>query len=159
MKILTPTTKEQLIHYLVQNISLGTYDKKFLTNVYENNKPLTTNQNELLDKIVLRYSRQFAKKKLIATDLINLPWTRPLIISSSEFTDANIYTVDDKIYIRTPYKKDYILKLKEFNYPIIWDRDKRVWHTDYCAETLKFIIHHTENNFNVINIKVIFGIY
>jgi hypothetical protein len=45
MQVLKPTTKEQLIHYLVNHISLGTYDKKFLSNVYEINKPLTTNQN------------------------------------------------------------------------------------------------------------------
>lgn len=151
MQASAPTTKEQLIHYLVHHISLGTYDKKFLNNIYENNKPLTSNQNELLDKIILRYNRQFAKKQLVATDLINLPWTRPLIISSPEFTQAYIYTDEDKIFIRTPYKKDYILKLKESTYPITWDRDVRIWNTDYCAETLKYVIEHTENHFSAVN--------
>jgi hypothetical protein len=146
-----PTTKEQLIHYLVHNISLGTYDKKFLNNIYEINKPLTTNQNELLDKIILRYNRQFAKKELIATDLINLPWTRPLVISSPEFTEAHISTNDDVINIRTPYKKDYILKLKESRFPITWNRESRLWYTEYCAETLKYVIEHTENHFSVVN--------
>lgn len=146
-----PITKEQLIHYLVHNISLGTYDKKFLNNIYENNKPLTTNQNELLDKIVLRYSRQFTKKELVATDLINLPWTRPLIISSPEFTEARIYVEGSSIHIRTPYKKDYITKLKESSYPITWSKDTRLWSTDYCAETLKYVIEHTENHFSSIN--------
>lgn len=151
MQTLVPTTKEQLIHYLVHNISLGTYDKKFLTNVYEINKPLTTNQNELLDKIVLRYSRQFAKKNLVATDLINLPWTRPLIMSSPEFTEAHVSIKDDIIYIRTPYKKDYILKLKESRYPIVWNRDNRLWYSEYSVEALKYIVEHTENHFSTVN--------
>ena len=151
MQVLKPKTKEQLIHYLVTNISLGTYDKKFLSNIYETNKPLTTNQNELLDKIILRYNKQFAKKELIATELINLPWTRPLIVSSPHYTEAHISTEDDTICIRTPYKKDYILKLKDSKYPIVWDREKRVWYTDYCATTLKYIIEQTEGHFKTVN--------
>ena len=151
MQVLKPTTKEQLIHYLVHHISLGTYDKKFLNNIYENNKPLTTNQNELLDKIVLRYNRQFAKKELVATDLINLPWTRPLIVSSPEFTEAHVFTEGETLLIRTPYKKDYILKLKESRFPIVWNRDTRIWYTDYCAEALKYVIENTENHFSSVN--------
>ena len=151
MQVLKPTTKEQLIHYLVTNISLGTYDKKFLSNIYEINKPLTTNQNELLDKIVLRYNRQFAKKELVATDLINLPWTRPLVVSSPQYTEAHISTKDENICIRTPYKKDYILKLKDSKYPIVWDREDRVWYTDYCAITLKYVIEQTESHFKIVN--------
>ena len=151
MNIAKPVTKEQLIHYLITNISLGTYDKKFITNIYENNKPLTTNQNELLDKITLRYTKQLSKKNLRALDLINLPWTKPLIISSPEFTEAHIYIKEDMLYIRTPYKKDYIVKLKESNYPITWDRNKRVWYTEYCIDILKFIINTTEEHFSEIN--------
>jgi hypothetical protein len=151
MQVLKPTTKEQLIHYLVNHISLGTYDKKFLSNVYEINKPLTTNQNELLDKIVLRYNKQFAKKELVATELVHLPWTRPLIVSSPQYTEAHISTKDDNICIRTPYKKDYILKLKDSKYPIVWDREERVWYTDYCAITLKYVIEQTEDHFNAVN--------
>ena len=151
MSKIAPTTKEQVIHYLVHNISLGTYDKKFLNNIYENNKPLTTNQNELLDKIILRYSRQLAKNKLVAFDLTNLPWTRPLIISSPEFTEALVYTEEDKLCIRTPYKKNYIQLLKDSKYPIVWNRDTRIWITDYCTETLKYVMEHTENNFSIVN--------
>jgi hypothetical protein len=151
MSKIAPTTKEHVIHYLVHNISLGTYDKKFLNNIYENNKPLTTNQNELLDKIILRYSRQLTKNQLIAFELTNLPWTRPLIVSSPEFTEAMIYTEEDKLCIRTPYKKNYIQLLKDSKYPIIWNRDTRIWITDYCTETLKYVIGHTENNFSIVN--------
>jgi hypothetical protein len=151
MQVLKPTTKEQLIHYLVSHISLGTYDKKFLSNIYETNKPLTTNQNELLDKIVLRYTKQFAKKELIASELINLPWTRPLIVSSPQYTEAHVSTKDENICIRTPYKKDYIMKLKDSKYPIVWDREDRVWYTDYCATTLKYVVEQTETHFNAVN--------
>lgn len=151
MNFAIPNTKEQLIHYLVHNVSLGTYDKKFLNNIYENNKPLTTNQNELLDKITLRYNKQLSKKNLRALDLINLPWTRPLVISSPEFTEAHLYIKEDILFIRTPYKKDYILKLKENTYPITWDRNKRVWHTEYCTEILKYVIEETEKHFSQIN--------
>ena len=60
MSKVKPTTKEQLIHYLLHNVSLGTYDNRFLTNIETNfigaGKPVTSNQSDLLTKITFRYS-------------------------------------------------------------------------------------------------------
>ena len=81
-----PTTKEQLVYYLCHNISLGTYDQRFLDNILRlnitANKPLTTNQSSLFDKIVERYSRQLAKQEIASADMKLLPWILQPIDSS-----------------------------------------------------------------------------
>jgi hypothetical protein len=151
MHIRKPTTREHVIHYLIHYIKLGTYDNKFIRNIYNHNdKPLTTNQNELLEKIILRYSKQLAKKELNASDLIKLPWTKPPVESSPEFTNARITRNNDKLIIRTPYKKDYVNKLKTIAHPTKWEHEKKLWITDYCEYTLKFVTKVTEEHFNVV---------
>lgn len=151
MYVKKPSTREHVIHYLVHYIKLGTYDNKFIRNLYHNiDKPLTTNQNELLEKIILRYSKQLAKKELNASDLIKLPWTKPPIESSPEFTNAHITRSDDKLIIRTPYKKDYVNQLKKIEYPTIWMHEQKLWITDYCESTLKYVTKLTEEHFKTV---------
>jgi len=150
-KIVKPTTKEQLIYFMAQHISLGTYDKKFLVNVRDMKTPLTSNQASLLDKIIVRYHKQFAKHELDSNELIGLPWTVNPIQSIPQYTDAHINVEDDQIIIRTPYKKEYVDTLKKYKVNIVWDRDKRIWYTPFCEATLKYIIHNTEKHFNNTN--------
>jgi len=145
------TTKEQLIYFMVQHLSLGTYDNKFLVNINEHNKPLTTNQASLLDKIIQRYSKQLAKQELASAELINLPWKTQPIPSMPEYTQAHIKVEGDTIEIRSPYKKDYVYALKKCEIPIVWNRDERIWRTIYCEHTLKYIINHSESNYDNVN--------
>ena len=69
-----PTTKEQLVDFMLKYLSLGTYDKKFLNNLVQLNFiqkiQVTTNQADLLDKITLRYHRQLLKKELIPQEIL-----------------------------------------------------------------------------------------
>lgn len=149
-----PTTKEQLIYYICNNLSLGTYDKKFLHNMVDfirNKKPITTNQSNLFDKIVIRYNKQLAKKELRATDLVNLPWKVEPIKSSPQFTEAHISILDDKIIIHTPYKQEYVKELKKSEYPFEWNKEGRYWHTVLSEYSLKTIIDITEKNFANVN--------
>ena len=150
-KSVKPTTKEQLIYYMVQHLSLGTYDNKFLTNINEHNKPLTTNQASLLDKIIQRYSKQLAKQELNSNELLNLPWHTQPIPSIPEYTHVHIKVEGDTIEIRSPYKKDYVDALKKCEIPIVWNRDERIWRTTYCEHTLKYIINHSESNYDNVN--------
>jgi len=149
-----PTTKEQLIYYIGNNISLGTYDKKFLHNMVDfirNKKSITTNQSTLFDKIVIRYTKQLAKKNLRATDLVKLPWKVEPIPSSPKFTEAHVSIDDDKIVIHTPYKQEYIKELKRSEYPFEWDKESRCWYSVLCEYSLKFTIELTEKHFVNVN--------
>lgn len=149
-----PTTKEQLIHYLLQNISLGNYDERFLTNVETNfigsNRPVTTNQAELLNKITYRYARQLAKQELNANELVQLPWKKEPILSSPEYTTAYAQLDNDKIIMRTPYKTAFIKELRSID-TADWDKDKREWTVNYNEPTLKKIVSLIADHYEAIN--------
>lgn len=149
-----PLNQEQLIYYLLQNVSLGTYDKRFLNNTMQLNvtakKPVTTNQAELLNKITLRYARQLAKKELQATELIALPWSLSPTQSLPEFTEAFVYVEDELLKIRSPYKTEFVKSLRELGY-LTWNREQRTWHSTYSECTLKPVIQLVKYHFNDIN--------
>lgn len=150
-KIFKPTTKEQLIYFMVQHLSLGTYDNKFLMNINEHKRPLTSNQANLLDKIITRYSKQLSKLELVSDEMLSLPWTTQPIPSMPEYTQAHIKVEGDTIEIRSPYKKDYIDALKKCDIPIVWNREERLWRTTFCELTLKYIIQYSEVHYNDVN--------
>jgi hypothetical protein len=150
-----PHTKEQLVDFMLKHISLGTYDKKFLDNIVQLNfkikNPVTTNQADLLDKITSRYHRQFLKKDLNSEELIQLPWTLQPIQSSPQFTQAYISIADDKdIVIHSPFKKEFVKTLKALEY-MNWDKENKLWHTQYAEFRLKKLIEISRDNYSTVN--------
>lgn len=149
-----PTTKEQLIYYMITHISLGTYDKKFLDNIVNLNvtagKPVTSNQANLLNKIIARYHRQLAKTKLDSQLLIKLPWTIEPIESIKQFTEVHITFNDDKILLSSPYKKELVKKLRQLDYGQ-WDSDNRFWIYPFSEYTLKNLIKCISEYFTKLN--------
>ena len=154
MSKVKPTTKEQLIHYLLSHISLGTYDRRFLSNLETGflgkGKPITTNQASLLDKIVSRYARQISKNELNYKDLIALEWSKPLVESAPEYTTAYAELVDNKIVIRTPYKAGFIKELRAVR-TAKWLKDEREWHINYNERNLKLVIFLVAEHYETIN--------
>lgn len=154
MQNVKPTTKEQLVDYLIKQVSLGTYDRRFLDNLLHTNvatkKPVTSNQAALLDTITRRYHRQLAKKELDSTELINLLWSTSPVVSSPQYTQAYIAIENDNVILRSPYKKDFVKSLKELDI-MTWDKDTKTWSTMANEVALKKIINLTENHYPDVN--------
>ena len=154
MSKVKPTTKEQLIHYLLSHISLGTYDRRFLTNLETGflgkGKAVTTNQAALLDKIIARYARQLSKNELNYQELILLEWSKPLIESAPEYTTAYAELSNDKIIIKTPYKAGFIKELRAVR-TAKWLKDEREWHINYNERNLKLVIFLVAEHYETIN--------
>lgn len=152
-----PTTKEQLVYYLLHNISLGTYDKKFLNNILTSKKDgktvVTSNQAELMNKITLRYSRQLRRKEIDANDMVKLSWETEPLESSPEFTDAFITIKDDVVELRTPYRKEFIndLRTKSDHLNIVWHKEVKRWTAPLCEDVLKLFINCVEKHFYMIH--------
>ncbi len=150
-----PTTKEQLIYYLLTNISLGTYDKRFLNNVQNGqvatNKPVTTNQSDLVDKIISRYRRQLAKNNLDAADLIALTWSNNLIVSSPVYTEAHLSIMDDNtIILHSPYKATFVKEFREYQFST-WDKENKAWSCPLSETTLREVVTIATKHYDVIN--------
>jgi hypothetical protein len=154
MSTVKPTTKEQLVNYLLSNVSLGTYDRKFLDNLQTGflgiNRPVTTNQSLLLSKIVTRYARQLAKQEIAYIDMVNLPWTKEPIESLPEFITAFAELVDDKIVIRSPYKTSFIKELRSVK-TVKWFKESREWHVNYNESNLKKVVTLIADHYETIN--------
>jgi hypothetical protein len=147
-----PTTKEQLIYFILHNLSLGTYDKRFLNNLQtiqiSNSKPVTSNQSELLDKIVLRYAKQLRKKELDANDMVQLPWTSEVVNSLPEFTHAFVTIEDDIVTLRSPFKKDFVNEFRSTSLRLDWNKENKIWSAPVCEETLKHFINMTSKHYD-----------
>lgn len=152
-----PTTKEQLIYYMVHNISLGTYDKRFLDNILASRKDgktvVTSNQAELLNKITVRYSKQLRRKEIDVNEMVKLSWESEPIESSPEFTDAFITIKDDEVELRTPYKKDFIndMRSKTDHLNIVWHKETKKWTAPLCEDVLRRFIKCVEKHFYMIH--------
>jgi hypothetical protein len=149
-----PTSKEQLVYYLITNISLGTYDKRFLANIQTMNfttkQPVTSNQSDLLDKITIRYRKQLAKQELSSAELIDLPWSIQPIQSLPEFTEAHISIEDNSIVVRSPYKTDFVKEFRETSYST-WNRESRCWKLPLNEFLLKNTIETVTRHYNSVH--------
>lgn len=154
MSKVKPTTKEQLVYYLIQNISLGTYDRRFLTNIQTiqltRTSPITSNQADLLNKIVLRYAKQLRKKEIDADKMTKLPWGVEPLESSPEYTDAFCTIKDDRIEVRSPYNKDFIKAIKDTNIYLLWDKETKIWSGPFCEIVLRHFVECLDKYYQVI---------
>lgn len=154
MSRVKPSSKEQVIHYLLSNISLGTYDKKFVSNLETGflgkNKPVTTNQAELLNRIITRYARQLARLEVNYLEFTSLPWTTAPIPSEPEYTTAYAEIVDETIIVKTPYKTSFIKELKSHK-NARWEKEKREWHIEFTEPNLKSVVNLIADHYTAIN--------
>lgn len=155
MKKVKPTTKEQLIYFFITNISLGTYDKRFLSNIESmsliEGKPLTSNQVALLDKIITRYSRQLSKLEINVDEMLALPWNIQPIESLPQFTEAHLNLMEDVFLLHSPYKKEFIDEFKQADIDGKWNKEDRCWTFPACTHSLSIATFLIEKHYNKVN--------
>lgn len=138
------TNKENLIHYMQSGkLQLSNIDMNFLQNLGYNHlmdKPLTTNQLNLLDKIIEKYKKQFKKQGLDYQKLLQLPYNGKIIESDEDHTSACISIEDNKLVFSAPFNKKFIQNLQILSYtPFVWDKQKRKYVSDFSTYALKTI--------------------
>lgn len=155
MSVIKPSTKEQLIHYLLNHISLGTYDRKFLSNLQTmyviTQKPVTTNQSALLSKIILRYKRQLLKHEITVDEANMLPWAHEPVPSLPEFTETHLILVDDELILRSPYKSAFVKDFKKLDIFGKWEQEDRFWRIPANTYTLREVKKCIEQHYSKIN--------
>jgi hypothetical protein len=149
-----PSTKEQLIYFLYNHISLGTYDKKFINNLVTMYltlmKPLTSNQSTLLDKITLRYERQLRKEQIDANEMVKLPWNITPIESLPSYTQAHVGIEDDYVVVRSPFKSEFIKAFKQLP-TCRWERETKTWYVSANEQSLKNTISLINTHYETVN--------
>jgi hypothetical protein len=146
--------KEQLIYYMVANLRLSRYDIRFLQNLEKISsvkKRITSNQVELVDKLVEKYERQFVKNQMSIKDLAKLPWKTLVVETTDEYTSAHIGILNDNLILKTPYNKAFITAFRNLSQSsFVWDNVNKYYIADLSTFSLKLAFRMTAIFFNEI---------
>lgn len=148
---------EELIQYMLNNLRLSRVDDKFLQNILyktlSTSPEVTTNQVNLFNRIVEKYSKQFARKSFSVEELKKLRWQATIIESSTLFTSAFITIENDRIYFKAPYNKEFVQNIRKTPiYTFEWVRDKKQYHAEFGIQTLKSILYFANQHYSVVNL-------
>lgn len=138
--------KDQLTNYMVQgHVHLSKKDYGFFNNVkyiIQQNKPITSNQNKLFDKLLLKYQRQLLKLGYNYAELQTLDWKNPVISSMPEYLEAKVSIKDDTIIIQSPFNTQFIQHLRKHAYDsFTWAKSEKVYYANYSTYNFKFAIN------------------
>jgi hypothetical protein len=146
--------KEQLIYYMVANLRLSRYDIRFLQNLEKISsvkKRITSNQVELVDKLIEKYERQFVKNQMSIKDLAKLPWKTLVVETTDEYTSAHIGILNDNLILKTPYNKAFITAFRNLSQSsFVWDNVNKYYIADLSTFSLKLAFRITAIFFNEI---------
>jgi hypothetical protein len=144
---------EEVLDLMLNHISLSRYDQKFFYNLQLINvlprKAITSNQAALFTKVVKKYKKQLATLNCDADQLSEIPWTLPVIQSSPEFTHAQISIENNELILKCPFKQAFVQEFRDHTV-MIWNRDKKLYSTEYGLHKLKIIINCVMKHYNEI---------
>lgn len=149
-------TKEHLVYFMQSgSLRLGRNDLHFLRNLnylLVNKTSVTSNQVSLFEKLVKKYNKQLTKHGLTSELLSSLIWETTAIPSTSEYTQAFISIVDNKIIFKSPYNKKFVQAFAklEFN-SFDWVTDRRVYESPYSTQALKNIFYIANKFYPIVN--------
>lgn len=136
------SNKDQLTTYMIAgHLHLSKKDYGFFNNIIfqiQKDKQVTTNQNKLFDKLLVKYKRQLTKLEHDVNELVSLEWKLGIIESKKEFLEARIFIQNDKIMIRSPFNTHFIQNFKRVDMnPFEWDPLYKFYKADLSTYSLK----------------------
>jgi len=148
--------EEILVVFLASSLRLNKYDNKFLNNLallLSKNRYITTNQNTLFDKLLVKYKKQLSKHHVNVNEALQLQWNTKLIESAKEFTEAYLSLHNDLIKLSVPFNKKLIEIIRNQNCSLKWHSTDKCYYSQFRTDTIK-IITTIIPNFYVLNISV-----
>ena len=165
------SNKDQLTTYMISgHLHLSKKDYGFFNNIIfqiQKDKQVTTNQNKLFDKLLVKYKRQLTKLEHDVNELVSLEWKLGIIESKKEFLEARIFIQNDKIMIRSPFNTHFIQNFKRVDMnPFEWDPMYKFYKADLSTYSLKLAYSYVNKYYKdvvycdkVINILDALSIY
>ena len=148
--------KEQVTHHIVTgHIHLSKKDYGFFSNVNnmcKENRPVTSNQNKLFDKLLDKYKKQLTKLNLDILQLQNLPWQVGVIISKQEFLEAKISIKDNYIIIKSPFNTKFIQQFRKvFLNKFVWNKEHKYYSAPFSTHNLKIAVYNVKKYYSEVN--------
>lgn len=136
------TSKDQLANYMIAgHLHLSKKDYGFFNNIkitVHDKKPVTSNQDQLFNKLLSKYQRQLHKLNHNVKELVDLPWKVGVVESKQEYLDAHISIQNNTITIRSPFNNRFIQTFRKVHLnKFQWNKVKRVYEAPYSTYQLK----------------------
>lgn len=138
-------SKEQITSFMIAgHVHLSKKDYGFFSNlnyICKENKPITSNQNKLFDKLLLKYKKQLSKLNIDVLNFQNQPWKVGLVESKQEFLDAKIFIKENNIIIKAPFNNKFIENFRriELN-SFVWHKENKYYAAPLSTYNLKIAI-------------------
>lgn len=137
--------REHLLDYMLKgHLHLSKKDYSFFSNIkniIQEDRPITSNQNKLFDKLLVKYQRQLKKLNHDIDDLITLPWKFKVLESKQEYLNAYISIEDDRIIIKSPFNNKFIQMFRRIHCnKFVWNKAKKIYEAPVSTYQLKIAI-------------------
>lgn len=134
--------REHLLYYMLSgHVHLSKKDYGFFNNlqyIIKNSSRITSNQNKLFDKLLVKYQRQLKKLGHDLSHLQELEWQIDLVDSSEEFLRAQIITTENEIHLKSPFDTKFVQALRSVpDNPFMWHKDQKKYIAPYSTYALK----------------------
>ncbi len=111
-------------------------------------KRITSNQVELVNKLIDKYQRQLIKQGFFIETVLTLPWSTPIVQTTIEYTSAHIGILEDNLILKTPYNKSFITEFRTLsNSCFVWDNVNKYYIGDLSTYSLKVATKITKKFF------------
>lgn len=143
--------KDDLVDYLTQGyIHVSRQDYLFFSNLAKiaNERNVTTGQNNLLNKLLVKYQKQLRNNNLDIEILKNLSWKNPLLETLEEYRKTYVNLIDQEITVRNPFSKKFISALQKSNSELLWDKKRKCYSAEYNTYNLKHTLDVVFKNFD-----------
>lgn len=145
--------REHVLRYMLQGyVHLSKKDYGFFHNIQRltsEKHTITTNQNNLFEKLIAKYSRQLLKQGHNPTDLLNLSWESLLVETTKEYTSAFVTSDNETILLRCPFNNKFINQFRKVtNNTFIWNKEKKQYESPFTTHALKTIHTLLPQNFD-----------
>ena len=150
--------KEHLLHYMMKgHVHLSKKDYGFfnnLTYIVKEKKQVTSNQNKLFDKLILKYQRQLRKCGHDIEALQKLNWDVPTVDSSIEYLVPKLYLEKDELCLRTPFNTNFVrtFRMNKDN-TFVWNKDQRVYRSKFYTHALRLAYDSCHHYFKQLDIS------
>jgi hypothetical protein len=123
------------------HVHLSKKDYGFFNNlqyIIKNNNRVTSNQNKLFDKLLVKYQRQLKKLGNDLAQLQTLEWKTNLVNSADEFLRAQIQTTENEIYLKSPFDTKFVQAFRNVpDNPFLWNKEEKKYIAPYSTYALK----------------------
>lgn len=150
-------SKDQLTVWMCAgHLHLSKKDYGFFSNInfqITKQKFITSNQDKLFSKLLLKYKKQIVKCGYEVEQLDSLIWVAPVTPSKDEYLCARIDLEDDHLIIRCPFNTKFIQNFKNIpdNY-FVWDKVNKYYRGNASTTNLK--VAYTQLNKYFQDVKV-----